>query len=107
MKKKIALVTGGYSGESVISYKSATSIQKNIDTDKWECYLIDINPEGWYYLNDVNNKIPVDKNDFSITVQQQKINFDEFKAIIESKDCTKADFSMPSDGLFLNKVSFS
>ena len=76
MKKKIALVTGGYSGESVISYKSATSIQKNIDTDKWECYLIDINPEGWYYMNDGNNKIPVDKNDFSITVQQQKINFD-------------------------------
>ncbi len=76
MKKKIALVTGGYSGESVISYKSATSIQKNIDTDKWDCYLIDINPEGWYYMNDGNNKIPVDKNDFSITVQQQKINFD-------------------------------
>ena len=76
MKKKIALVTGGYSGESVISYKSAASIQKNIDTAKWDCYLIDINPEGWYYIDDQKNKIAVNKNDFSITVSGQKINFD-------------------------------
>jgi len=76
MKKKIALVTGGYSGESVISYKSASSIQKNIDSSKWDCYLIDINPEGWYYTDEKHNKITVDKNDFSITVDQQKINFD-------------------------------
>ena len=76
MKKKIALVTGGYSGESVISYKSASSIQKNIDRDKWDCYLIDINPEGWYFMDEKNNKIPVDKNDFSIKIDQQKINFD-------------------------------
>lgn len=76
MKKKIALVTGGYSGESVISYKSAASIQKNIDNSKWDCYLIDINPEGWYYIDDKNNKIAVDKNDFSIIIDQQKINFD-------------------------------
>ncbi len=76
MKKKIALITGGYSGESVISYKSAASIQKNIDTEKWHCYLIDINREGWYFIDDKNNSIPVDKNDFSIVVNQQKINFD-------------------------------
>ena len=28
MNKKIALITGGYSGEAVISYKSAESIEK-------------------------------------------------------------------------------
>ncbi len=76
MKKKIALVTGGYSGESVISYKSAESIYKNIDTAKWDCYLIDIHPEGWFYKNDSGEKISVDKNDFSITVNNSKINFD-------------------------------
>ncbi|MEO6489417.1 MAG: D-alanine--D-alanine ligase [Ferruginibacter sp.] len=75
IKKKIALVTGGYSGESVISYKSAESIQKNIDTGKWDCYLVDINPSGWYYINGVE-KIPVDKNDFSINRNGQKIIFD-------------------------------
>lgn len=75
MKKKIALVTGGFSGEAVISYKSALTIQNNIDRQKWDCYKIDINPTGWFYEeNDL--KYPVDKNDFSITVNGTRINFD-------------------------------
>lgn len=36
-----------------------------------------------------------------------KINMDEFREIIESKDCTRADFSMHSDGLFLVKVCYT
>src|SRR5205085_4471013 len=75
MKKKIALVTGCYSGESVISYKSAEAISQNIDTDKWEYYIIDIHPDGWVY-KDAGKKVPVDKNDFSITLNGNKINFD-------------------------------
>jgi tRNA pseudouridine38-40 synthase len=35
-----------------------------------------------------------------------KISFDEFRVIIESKDCAKADFSVPPIGLFLHKVTF-
>ena len=76
MKKKIALITGGYSGEAVISYKSASSIEKNLDTEKWESYKIDISPEGWNYLSPTGEKFPVDKNDFSITPHGNKINFD-------------------------------
>ncbi len=76
MVKKIALVTGGYSGEAVISYKSALTIQQNIDALKWECYTIDINPNGWYLMSEGNTKIAVDKSDFSITVNGTKIKFD-------------------------------
>jgi D-alanine-D-alanine ligase len=76
MIKKIALITGGYSGEAVISYKSAAAIETNIDTAKWDCYKIDINPEGWFYLAADGIKINVDKNDFSITVNGTKITFD-------------------------------
>ncbi len=76
MQKKIALITGGYSGEAVISYKSAATIKNNIDTSKWDCYLIDIHPNGWFYLATDGEKINVDKNDFSITVDGHKINFD-------------------------------
>ena len=76
MKKKIALVTGGYSGEAVISYKSAITIEKNIDADKWECYKIDINPNGWFYMGPGDTQVPVDKNDFSITLNGNKILFD-------------------------------
>ncbi|RYG33849.1 MAG: D-alanine--D-alanine ligase [Chitinophagaceae bacterium] len=76
MKKKIALVTGGYSGESVISYKSADTIYQNLDKEKWECYLIDIHPEGWFHISSSGEKIFVDKNDFSITVNGIRIAFD-------------------------------
>jgi len=37
---------------------------------------------------------------------RKKITVEEFKAIITAKDCTKADFSVPPDGLFLYKVDF-
>jgi D-alanine-D-alanine ligase len=76
MKKKIALVTGGYSGEAVISYKSAVTIENNVDKEKWDCYKIDINPGGWFYELSNGEKISVDKNDFSITVDNKKIIFD-------------------------------
>jgi D-alanine-D-alanine ligase len=76
MKKNIALVTGGYSGESVISYKSAESIFQNIDSEKWNCFIIDIHLSGWFYVNAKKEKTIVDKNDFSIIENGQKIKFD-------------------------------
>jgi D-alanine-D-alanine ligase len=76
MKKTIALVTGGYSGESVISYKTAATIEQNIDTEKWNYYTIDINPTGWFYTAPGGEKIPVDKNDFSIVLNGSKQLFD-------------------------------
>jgi len=76
MTKKIALITGGYSGEAVISYKSALTIEKNIDAEKWDCYKIDINPKGWFYMAPEGPQVPVDKNDFSITINGTKIKFD-------------------------------
>ena len=76
MKRKIALVTGGYSGESVISYKSADTIYQNLDKDKWETYMVDIHPEGWFHITAGGEKIYVDKNDFSLTINNNKINFD-------------------------------
>ena len=75
-KKNIALVTGGFSGESVISYKSAATLFENIDTKKWNCFLIDINPSGWFYKNTEGEITPVDKNDFSIIEKKEKILFD-------------------------------
>ena len=74
-KPKIAFVTGGYSGEAEISYQSAKTIEKNIDPEKFDYYKIDITTKGWFYENK-NGKTEVDKNDFSIIVDQQKIHFD-------------------------------
>jgi len=76
MKKNIALVTGGYSGESVISYKSAATIQEHLDKDKWNCFLIDIHPEGWFYTDAGGIQQTVDKNDFSIQIDGSRLTFD-------------------------------
>lgn len=76
MKKKIALVTGGTSGEAVISYKTAKTISTHLSRDQYDVYLVDITKEGWYYTDDAGNKQTVDKNDFSISVQGSKIRFD-------------------------------
>lgn len=76
MQKNIALITGGYSGEAVISYKSADTIYKNVDREKWNVYLIDIRTDGWFYRSDAGKEFPIDKNDFSVLVNDTKINFD-------------------------------
>ena len=76
MKKTIALITGGYSGESVISYKTAATIEKNIDEAKWNSYTIDITRNGWFYTLPDGEKVSIDKNDFSLIIEDKKINFD-------------------------------
>jgi D-alanine-D-alanine ligase len=75
MKPNIALVTGGYSGEAVISYKTAITILQHIDTLRYNIYKIDITPNGWYYEASGGIQL-VDKNDFSIQINSKKIVFD-------------------------------
>jgi len=42
-----------------------------------------------------------------LKVGRNKTNLDNFRAIIQSQDCTLADFSAPPNGLFLVQVTFS
>lgn len=82
MKKNIAVVMGGYSSERLISLQSGGVVYRNLDKDKYNLYPIDIAREGWCYINDLDEKYPVDKNDFSVTVDGEKIRFDAvFNAI--------------------------
>jgi D-alanine-D-alanine ligase len=76
MKKKVALVTGGLSGEAQISYKSAITVNSNLDRNKFEVYQIDINPSGWWYTPENGAPQKVNRDDFSITDGGSKINFD-------------------------------
>jgi D-alanine-D-alanine ligase len=76
MKKNIALVTGGFSGEAVISYKSATTIDNHLDRELFNVYTIDVNATGWWYVMTDGRKVEVNKNDFSLQLDNQKINFD-------------------------------
>lgn len=76
MKKKVALVTGGYSGEAQISYKSAVTVGNNIDREKFEVYKIDIHPDGWFYEDEDGNRTNVNREDFTVQYHNEKIKFD-------------------------------
>ncbi|CAF1214455.1 unnamed protein product, partial [Didymodactylos carnosus] len=75
---KIALVTGGYTKESVINYKSAINVKKHFDKEKFDVYQINIEPNGWYYNDDdtTTKSTMIDRNDFSLTINEKKIKFD-------------------------------
>jgi D-alanine-D-alanine ligase len=74
-RKNIAFVTGGYSEEAVISYKSAITIENNLDKEKYNIFKIDITPNGWWYEEN-GRKTAVDREDFTINTTDKKIIFD-------------------------------
>ncbi|RZL41693.1 MAG: D-alanine--D-alanine ligase [Pedobacter sp.] len=76
MKKTIALLTGGTTGEWVVSVKSAATIAQNLDTTKYDVYKIMLTENGWFYEPADSVKIDIDKNDFSLTLNGRKIKFD-------------------------------
>lgn len=76
MKKNIALVAGGYSGEYVISVQSAAVIEKNINAALYNVYKIIITRESWQYTAPDGGVHQVDKNDFSLLLDGNKVTFD-------------------------------
>lgn len=76
MKKNIALLAGGYSGEYVISLKTAHTIEQNLPKELYNIYKIIITKAGWWYEDSDGTKVSVDKNDFSLTLNNEKIVFE-------------------------------
>ncbi len=76
MKKNIALLAGGYSGEYVISIQTAQTIEKNLDAEAYNTYKIIVTREGWWHETAGGEKVEVDKNDFSLPLKSGKVNFD-------------------------------
>ena len=75
MKPVVAFITGGYSSEAVISYKSAITIEKHLDSTKFEVYRIDITREGWFHTRE-GVCHPVDRDGFTLSIDGKKISFD-------------------------------
>lgn len=76
MKKKIALITGGSSGELEISLNSAKVISRNISKELFDVYVIVIRGSEWVYTNENGQELLVDKNDFSLTIENARTSFD-------------------------------
>ena len=76
MKRKVAIVAGGYSSELSVSLKSAQGLKSFIDSEQYEIYIVLITKEQWLVEFDENKRIPIDKNDFSFIHDGQKVQFD-------------------------------
>ncbi|MFJ1366616.1 D-alanine--D-alanine ligase [Capnocytophaga canimorsus] len=75
MKKKVAVVMGGYSGECEVSLRSGQLILNSLDENKYEIYEIHILSEGWFFIEN-GKQFLIDKGDFSAQKDGNKITFD-------------------------------
>ena len=76
MKKNIAIIMGGYSSEYKISLTSGNVVFESLDKTKYNAFRIHIFKDKWVYVDTNNEEFPVDKNDFSVTVNGSKTTFD-------------------------------
>lgn len=73
--KNIGIIYGGYSSEIIVSEKSKEGIMSFIDAQKFNRYPILITQDKWCAFVD-DKEYPIDKNDFSFTVDKQTIKID-------------------------------
>lgn len=78
---KIALLAGGNSSEREIALQSAGQIADALDASKYDVKVIDLHHRDWMYTAPDGRKYPLDKNDFSLTVDGERTEF-EYALII-------------------------
>ena len=76
MKQKVAIAMGGYSSEYEISIKSGNFIFQELDREKFEVYKAFIMKDHWYVEGEDGREYPLNKADFSVTMNGDKLNFD-------------------------------
>ena len=74
--KNVAIVMGGYSSEYKISLTSGNVVFSQLDKTKYRLFRIHILPEKWVYVDEKDNEFPVNKHDFSVTIDGKTIFFD-------------------------------
>ena len=75
MKKKIALLLGGDSAEAVISVRSACQVLQHLDDSLYDVYPVTVKGTSWTYAHN-GAIIDVDRNDFSVVVDGERVRFD-------------------------------
>ena len=74
--KTIAIIMGGYSSEFEISLKSGQVVYEHLDQNHYEAYRIHIFKDKWVALDHNSNEFPINKDDFSVTINDRHIQFD-------------------------------
>lgn len=67
---------GGYSSEYKISLKSGNVVYTYLNKANFECYRIHIFRDKWVYVDDKEREYAVNRDDFSVKIDDQKIKFD-------------------------------
>ena len=67
---------GGYSSEYKISIKSGNVVHKYLDAQKFESYRIHITKDKWVYVDENEKEYLVNRDDFSIKVDEEVVKFD-------------------------------
>ncbi|NAW51797.1 D-alanine--D-alanine ligase [Elizabethkingia argentiflava] len=75
-KKNIAVVMGGYSNEYLVSLKSGQLIFDELDRELYNVYKIHILREGWFLIGQDDKRFSIDKSDFSVQLEGQRLKFD-------------------------------
>ena len=76
MKKNIAIVAGGDSSEWEVSLRSAAGLNSFIDGDKYTKFIVTIVGKKWQVELPDGSHLPIDKNDFSFVLDNNKVTFD-------------------------------
>ena len=76
MKKHIAVMDGGDSGEYEISIQSASKIAENLDSNLFPSRIIHLVGKEWTFQDSDGKIYHIDKNDFSLTIDGKKEFFD-------------------------------
>ena len=85
-KKNVAVVMGGYSDEYRVSLKSGQLIYDSLDRDLYNVYKVVILKDEWYFVDDRDQNLPINKADFSVTMESDfKVKFDVCFNIIHGK----------------------
>ena len=71
----VAVISGGYSDEKIISKKSAETVLENLSSSKYNIYSVIIDKDRWY-LDHKNDKFTINKDNFSVKLINQIIFFD-------------------------------
>jgi len=73
--KTIAIIAGGNSSEYPVSVRSAQGVATALN-GKYETYIITIKGRDWYWEDAKGRVSGIDKNDFTLVYDDQRIRFD-------------------------------
>lgn len=75
-KLNIAIMAGGNSSEANISMLSAKQIANWLDPEKYNAHTILVKGNSWTLEHPEKGTLPIDKNDFTVNIDDKKLTFD-------------------------------